>query len=108
VQYDPPFTAEDYLERLSPIRFGDGFLLNGEELDFYMPWYWDEENGIFWTEWFPLPIDYNPEWVSIDARGESVIITGELEHVCEAVPLPGAVWLLGSGLLGLLGLRKRR
>ncbi len=25
-----------------------------------------------------------------------------------AVPVPGAVWLLGSGLLGLVGIRRRR
>jgi hypothetical protein len=25
-----------------------------------------------------------------------------------AVPLPGALWLLGSGMLGLVGLRRRR
>lgn len=28
-------------------------------------------------------------------------------RVITAVPIPGAVWLLGSGLLGLLGLRRR-
>ncbi|MBI4774240.1 MAG: hypothetical protein HY788_08690 [Deltaproteobacteria bacterium] len=27
---------------------------------------------------------------------------------CEAVPIPGALWLLGSGLLGLVGFRKKR
>ena len=26
----------------------------------------------------------------------------------DAVPIPGAVWLLGSGLLGLIGIRRRR
>ncbi len=27
---------------------------------------------------------------------------------CSTVPIPGAVWLLGSGLVGLAGLRRRR
>jgi len=57
------------------------------------------QSGDFW-----LPIPYNPEWVSIDVRGENVfIMNGILEHTC--VPIPGALWLLGPGLLGLLGIR---
>jgi hypothetical protein len=28
-------------------------------------------------------------------------------YFAEAVPVPAAVWLLGSGLLGLMGLRRR-
>jgi hypothetical protein len=28
-------------------------------------------------------------------------------HEAQAVPIPGAVWLLGSGILGLLGFRRR-
>jgi hypothetical protein len=27
--------------------------------------------------------------------------------VADVVPIPGAVWLLGSGLVGLVGLRKK-
>ena len=29
------------------------------------------------------------------------------EPVAAAVPIPTAVWLLGSGLLGLIGIRRR-
>ncbi len=38
---------------------------------------------------------------------------GNLAHVClddltiNPVPIPGAVWLLGSGLIGLVGIRRR-
>ncbi|MGD9504757.1 MAG: PEP-CTERM sorting domain-containing protein, partial [Syntrophobacteraceae bacterium] len=28
-------------------------------------------------------------------------------HEARAVPIPGAIWLLGSGILGLLGIRRR-
>jgi hypothetical protein len=33
---------------------------------------------------------------------------GSVEQVGPIVPIPGAVWLLGSGLLGLVGFRKMR
>ena len=46
----------------------------------------------------------------ITARGVSLDgqFPFELATVnCNAVPIPGAVWLLGSGLLGLVGLRRK-
>ncbi len=40
--------------------------------------------------------------------GKSLISGGvELEINTSPIPLPGAVWLLGSGLIAMLGLRKR-
>ena len=52
-------------------------------------------------------LDYNPEWVSIDVMGQNFKITnGWIDHRC--VPIPGAVWLLGSGLIGLVGLGRRK
>jgi hypothetical protein len=38
---------------------------------------------------------------------ETVINGGTLTVTYEAIPVPAGVWLLGSGLLGLLGLRKK-
>lgn len=38
----------------------------------------------------------------------TMLADGTLEAVGGAVPLPGAVWLLGSGLLGLAGIGRRR
>jgi hypothetical protein len=52
-------------------------------------------------------LDYNPEWVSIDVMGQNFEITdGWIDHRC--VPIPSAVWLLGSGLIGLVGLGRRK
>jgi hypothetical protein len=33
-----------------------------------------------------------------------IVITGE----CVPCPIPAAAWLLGSGLLGLIGLKRKR
>ncbi|MBN1615477.1 MAG: VPLPA-CTERM sorting domain-containing protein [Deltaproteobacteria bacterium] len=41
-------------------------------------------------------------------QGDYFMSPGVPFHVESTVPLPGAVWLLGSGLLGLVGLRRRR
>ncbi|GAB4272197.1 MAG: hypothetical protein Kow0092_27220 [Deferrisomatales bacterium] len=63
--------------------------------------------GSFHLEKFVLPVPYNPEWVSVDVRGDNVWIkNGVIEHQC--VPIPAAAWLLGSGLVGLIGLGRRR
>lgn len=37
----------------------------------------------------------------------SAELTGNLELEADAVPVPAAVWLLGSGILAILGLRRR-
>jgi hypothetical protein len=41
--------------------------------------------------------------------GDTVTIPGSIEILQESapVPIPGTAWLLGSGLLGLLGLRRK-
>ena len=69
---------------------------------------WDltgDPNGIYETPWLRLPIDYNPEWVSVDIRGVNVEISGTLEHVC-LVPEPSIMALIGIGLLALMRRKK--
>ena len=49
-------------------------------------------------------IDFLHGGTSID---ELIAFDGALVTVNNAVPIPGAVWLLGSGLIGLVGLRRK-
>ena len=85
--YDP----ELYIERLTPWVVHSDPGLPGGSFD----------TGIYW-----LPIDYNPVWVSVDVRGNNVLISnGTIDHQC--VPIPGAVLLFGSGLAGLAAFRRR-
>jgi hypothetical protein len=49
---------------------------------------------------------------TIDTLGQSVILDGAyidyiLESPATSVPIPAAIWLLGSGLLGLAGFRRK-
>ncbi|MBU1229969.1 MAG: hypothetical protein KKA55_14565 [Proteobacteria bacterium] len=41
-------------------------------------------------------------------RFQATGLNGEGSDVATPTPIPGAVWLLGSGLMGLLGLKRRR
>ncbi|MDY6990729.1 MAG: VPLPA-CTERM sorting domain-containing protein [Thermodesulfobacteriota bacterium] len=113
----PPMPGEDdYIERLPAITVRDDGSISQPGgvyplLETSIPGY------LATTEPFLLPIDYNPVWVSIDVRGyyydednplDPSIgpITGELQHEC-VVPIPAAIWLLGSGVIGLVGTRRR-
>ena len=42
-------------------------------------------------------------WVTWDSGG----VDFEAIGVINTVPVPGAVWLLGSGLLGFIGIRRK-
>lgn len=80
---DPPGPYdEQYIERLEPPDYV-------------------YETGSFDSGMFPLPVLYNPEWVSVDIRGENMLITnGVIEHIC--IPEPGSMALIGFGLLVLM------
>ncbi len=42
-----------------------------------------------------------------DKTGRAWLDHDHNDVVAKAVPIPGAVWLLGSGLIGLLGIRRK-
>lgn len=75
---------------------------------------WHEENieygddNIEWTE--PGTISYNPEITELG----NYVLTFRVENWAETgsggteVPLPATLWLLGSGLVGLVGLGKKK
>ena len=40
-------------------------------------------------------------------KGESVTLSGSIEILPQPVPIPGAAWLLGSGMIGVVGMRRK-
>jgi hypothetical protein len=51
------------------------------------------------------------DWIQyIKFEGVAGICGGEVDAIADVapVPVPGAVWLLGSGLIGLLGMRRKK
>lgn len=59
--------------------------------------FWDEYNAFFGGVEYGVIDVQNEAWLDFDLQIESV-----------EVPIPAAVWLLGSGLIGLVGLLRRR
>lgn len=50
-------------------------------------------------------------WLNIDLNEQDITFAGARDNVVVVrndLPIPGAVWLLGSGLLGLVGISRRR
>jgi len=72
--------------------------------------FYDSRNGWGINECFS---GYNRECIWRDATvantdAEFVLRTGTIDIGVSAVPVPAAVWLFGSGLLGLVGVARRK
>jgi len=52
-------------------------------------------------------VDTDRLYFGINANGDDYYDWGHFKGSATLIPLPGAVWLLGSGLLGLIGVRRR-
>jgi len=81
----------------------------GSQLEIF-PEMMQEQNFSSWAEYETFLQDTNNGelWLSYSAHGEiSLDLTIQGEEISPAVPIPGAVWLLGTGLLGLIGYRRK-
>ncbi len=74
-------------------------------LDGTWPYWSGTEKTTGSTAW-----SFNMRWGSQDVYNEGFIALGLALRSgnVSAVPIPGALWLLGSGLLGLLGIKRRQ
>ena len=60
--------------------------------------------------WDPVTGAYSLSWLSLTGTGPSAGLESSftLEGTASAVPVPPSIWLLGSGLIGLIGLARRK
>lgn len=119
-KYDGESVIVD-IERNSPdwitgedLSAGDNFLLYTAFFTFDGG-VWDGED--IWLEWDPVKdgFDFDSDFyasldVYTDSTGTTLLGDNGPDYGPGGgeVPIPGAVWLLGSGLLGLAGLRRKK
>lgn len=104
--------TENTINPMSPPAYEDSILstqsING------IGWYiWDITSN--WSPSTDLSDNYLSLILTFDSANDSVDFTSSeggvnnlyLEIQAEPIPIPGAVWLLGSGLIGIAGVRKK-
>jgi len=81
--------------------------VNGSKLE-RMAFSWDNPDDVFFTD---STIGFKPDgaYFSLYFGDEFSLALGSITSVTVAqTPIPGAVWLMGSGLVGLFGFSRRR
>ena len=88
----PHWMSTFYLEEAS---FDGGYSIEMPSEVYFAGPYWVDETYLDLEDFFAYvtPFHFGP---------------GELSTEMDIVPIPGAVWLLGSGLIGMVGLRRMR
>jgi len=92
-------------ESAAPIAFGDPILSLGFESAL------TNDGGTFaldTTNQFPRA--YEGQWIEFPSTSGGAIqpLRDIISGTVDAIPLPPAVWLFGSGLLGLVGIARRK
>ena len=81
------------------LTIGDQSLSDLLSIEAFNGMMFDEE-----TPWYTLSLDY--EMLSAQTVDFSALVSAQAEVA--TVPVPAAVWLLGSGLIGLYGIHRKR
>jgi hypothetical protein len=63
-------------------------------------------NGAYATNGFGSIVQFNPNTTGV--RFGNISLLGTWSTSVSAVPVPAAIWLFGSGLLGLIGMARRK
>lgn len=95
-----------YYDTSGNVQAGYGLINTGDFNNLFAPFYWSG------TEYAESP---SSAWCFIMGDGRQYIDGKGYTHYglairsgqVSAVPIPGAIWFLGSGLAGLVGIRKR-
>ena len=106
---DAVFTGLD--DYLSSVEFAaDGSVFAGNSHDELRSWAYDDLEGLkmlLQSDYYHFQLNYTTFNIK-DATGLDGIARIEYTTEISAVPLPAAVWLFGSGLLGLIGVARRK
>ena len=121
--FDPSYGAPAF-EGFDVWTFADGSddqFISGNLIDIiYETNEWGSTGWLTYVYDFMLSPNPEEEWIGIKFAaygssytegaptwGNAVIDQIVIDTQCASVPVPAAVWLLGSGLIGLVGIRRR-